>query len=46
MWMLSVSTIDAQSVVTNAESMTVIVNKQRSLPDGYEPNDLVEPAGW
>lgn len=37
------TTIDAQSVVTNAESMTVIVNKQRSLPDGYEPNDLVEP---
>ncbi|MBD8842397.1 M15 family metallopeptidase [Paenibacillus sp. CFBP 13594] len=37
------TTIDAQSVVTNAESMTVIVNKQRSLPDGYEPDDLVEP---
>ncbi|WP_340015501.1 M15 family metallopeptidase [Paenibacillus sp. FSL K6-1318] len=37
------TTIDAQSVVTNAESMTVIVNKQRSLPEGYEPADLVEP---
>ncbi|WP_340400331.1 M15 family metallopeptidase [Paenibacillus sp. FSL H8-0079] len=37
------TTIDAQSVVTNAESMTVIVNKQRSLPEGYEPDDLVEP---
>ncbi|WP_249435810.1 M15 family metallopeptidase [Paenibacillus sp. Marseille-Q4541] len=31
------------SVVTNAEAMTVIVNKQRSLPEGYEPSDLVEP---
>lgn len=32
-----------KQVVTNAEAMTVIVNKQRSLPDGYEPKDLVEP---
>lgn len=37
------NTIDSESVVTNAEAMTVIVNKQRSLPEGYEPNDLVEP---
>lgn len=37
------TTIDAQAVVTNSEAMTVIVNKQRSLPEGYEPNDLVEP---
>ncbi|QOS76657.1 M15 family metallopeptidase [Paenibacillus sp. JNUCC31] len=37
------TTIDAQSVVTNAQAMTVIVNKQRSLPEGYEPDDLVEP---
>jgi len=37
------TTIDAQSVVTNSEAMTVIVNKQRSLPEGYEPDDLVEP---
>lgn len=37
------TTIDAQSVVTNAKAMTVIVNKQRSLPEGYEPDDLVEP---
>ncbi|UPK44518.1 D-alanyl-D-alanine carboxypeptidase family protein [Paenibacillus pabuli] len=37
------TTIDAQSVVTNAEAMTVIVNKQRSLPEGYKPDDLVEP---
>ncbi|MGV2788178.1 D-alanyl-D-alanine carboxypeptidase family protein, partial [Clostridium perfringens] len=32
-----------KQVVTNAEAMTVVVNKQRSLPDGYEPSDLVEP---
>ncbi|MEC0127652.1 M15 family metallopeptidase [Paenibacillus pabuli] len=37
------TTVDAQSVVTNAVAMTVIVNKQRSLPEGYEPDDLVEP---
>lgn len=37
------TTIDAQAVVTNSEAMTVIVNKQRSLPEGYEPDDLVEP---
>ncbi|NMO97299.1 M15 family metallopeptidase [Paenibacillus lemnae] len=29
--------------VTNEESAAVIVNKERSLPDGYEPGDLVEP---
>jgi D-alanyl-D-alanine carboxypeptidase len=34
---------DGRSVVTNPEAVTVIVNKQRSLPDGYEPKDLVEP---
>lgn len=30
-------------VVTNPESIAVIVNKARSLPDGYEPDDLVKP---
>lgn len=34
---------NGKQVVTNAESVTVIVNKERSLPDGYEPSDLVEP---
>ncbi|MCG7408632.1 M15 family metallopeptidase [Paenibacillus sp. ACRRX] len=34
---------DGKSVVTNPESIYVVVNKQRSLPDGYEPADLVEP---
>ncbi|OAB45421.1 M15 family metallopeptidase [Paenibacillus glacialis] len=34
---------DGRSVVTNPEAVTVIVNKQRSLPEGYEPKDLVEP---
>ncbi|MFM9278258.1 D-alanyl-D-alanine carboxypeptidase family protein [Paenibacillus jiagnxiensis] len=31
------------AVVTNATAQTVIVNKQRSLPKGYEPSDLVVP---
>ncbi|MDO7906667.1 M15 family metallopeptidase [Paenibacillus sp. JX-17] len=31
------------AVVTNAEAMTVIVDKQRLLPEGYVPPDLVEP---
>src|SRR5690606_10819897 len=30
-------------VVTNADSIAVVVNKSRSLPDGYTPDDLVEP---
>jgi D-alanyl-D-alanine carboxypeptidase len=34
---------NGKQVVTNAEAVTVVVNKQRSLPDGYEPSDLVEP---
>ncbi|WP_028544745.1 M15 family metallopeptidase [Paenibacillus taiwanensis] len=34
---------NGKSVVTNPESIYVVVNKQRSLPDGYEPTDLVEP---
>ncbi|CAM3103353.1 M15 family metallopeptidase [Paenibacillus sediminis] len=40
---VTVKEVDGQAVVTNAEAMTVVVNKQRSLPEGYEPNDLVEP---
>lgn len=39
----TIQEIGGKQVVTNAEAMTVIVNKQRSLPDGYEPKDLVEP---
>ncbi|MEC0183617.1 M15 family metallopeptidase [Paenibacillus peoriae] len=31
------------AIVTNATSDTVVVNKQRSLPEGYTPDDLVEP---
>lgn len=40
------ATIEEQggkSVVTNPTSMQVVVNKQRYLPDGYEPSDLVVP---
>ncbi|MWV45739.1 D-alanyl-D-alanine carboxypeptidase family protein [Paenibacillus sp. HJL G12] len=39
----TIKEVDGKEVVTNPEAMTVIVNKQRSLPDGYEPADLVEP---
>jgi zinc D-Ala-D-Ala carboxypeptidase len=31
------------AVVTNANEPTVVVNKQRNLPDGYVPQKLVEP---
>lgn len=34
---------NGKAVVTNVETMAVVVNKQRSLPDGYVPPDLVEP---
>lgn len=31
-------------IVDNPDSIEVYVNKQRMLPHGYEPSDLVEPA--
>lgn len=34
---------DGKMVVTNPESLTVIANKERFLPDGYVPPDLVVP---
>ncbi|UJF34679.1 M15 family metallopeptidase [Paenibacillus hexagrammi] len=34
---------DAVQVVAKPESITVLVNKQNSLPDSYEPADLVYP---
>ncbi|KKO54535.1 M15 family metallopeptidase [Paenibacillus sp. DMB20] len=34
---------NGMQVVTNEDSVAVVVNKQRSLPDGYAPGDLVEP---
>ncbi|AOZ92445.1 M15 family metallopeptidase [Paenibacillus crassostreae] len=39
----TIQEVEGQSVVTNPEAITVIVNKQRGLPEGYEPKDLVEP---
>ncbi|MNO97988.1 D-alanyl-D-alanine carboxypeptidase [compost metagenome] len=39
----TVQEVEGQSVVMNPEAITVIVNKQRSLPEGYEPSDLMEP---
>ncbi|MGZ9585512.1 M15 family metallopeptidase [Paenibacillus marinisediminis] len=32
-----------KQVVTNPNSIYVVVNKERFLPEGYEPPDLVEP---
>ncbi|WP_328802980.1 M15 family metallopeptidase [Saccharibacillus alkalitolerans] len=34
---------DGRNVVTNPTSIHVVVNKNRHLPDGYEPSDLVVP---
>lgn len=34
---------NATEVVSNPESITVLVNKQFALPEGYTPPDLVEP---
>lgn len=34
---------NGKAVVTNASSITVLVNKKRNLPADYEPNDLVIP---
>jgi D-alanyl-D-alanine carboxypeptidase len=34
---------NGEAVVTNPEDLAVVVNKQRSLPATYIPNDLVEP---
>ncbi|MHA0857099.1 M15 family metallopeptidase [Paenibacillus sp. CMAA1364] len=39
----TVNELDGESIVTNPQAVTVIVNKQRRLPEGYEPQDLVEP---
>ncbi|WP_208589959.1 M15 family metallopeptidase [Gracilibacillus suaedae] len=30
------------TVIDNPESVSLVVNKQRKLPDGFEPDDLVE----
>ncbi|MFD1884611.1 M15 family metallopeptidase [Paenibacillus wenxiniae] len=39
----TISEKGGKMVVNNPESITVIVNKKRSLPDGYIPPDLVVP---
>lgn len=39
----TIKKMNGKMVITNPESMTVIVNKKRSLPDGYIPPDLVVP---
>lgn len=34
---------DGLTVVSDPKSITVVVNKQRALPEGYDPTDLVVP---
>lgn len=34
---------DGRKVVTNPDDLLVVLNKERSLPDDYEPEDLVIP---
>ncbi len=34
-------TIDSEGIVTNPSSIDVVVNKQRSLPSDFEPDDLM-----
>ncbi|WP_018933658.1 M15 family metallopeptidase [Gracilibacillus lacisalsi] len=33
---------DSLTVIDNPDSVSLVVNKQRKLPDGFEPDDLVE----
>ncbi|WP_077623166.1 M15 family metallopeptidase [Sediminibacillus massiliensis] len=40
---LETGTVSDPVTVDNPKSLDVLVNKQRKLPDGYEPPDLVEP---
>lgn len=39
----TIQDVDGVPTVTNPDDLTVIVNKQRSLPPDYIPADLVEP---
>lgn len=39
----TIASVDGVPTVTNPADLTVIVNKQRSLPADYIPSDLVEP---
>lgn len=39
----TVTVSGGKAVVTNANALSVVVNKKRALPDNYAPNDLVEP---
>jgi len=39
----TVEQTEDKAIVTNPDSILVVVNKERYLPVGYEPSDLVEP---
>lgn len=38
-----ISVVNGKNVIQNPTNMMVLVNKEFSLPDGYEPDDLVRP---
>lgn len=39
----TVKTVSGKNIVTNETDIAVVVNKERGLPDNYEPTDLTEP---
>lgn len=39
----TVKTVSGKNIVTNETDIAVVVNKERGLPDSYEPTDLTEP---
>ncbi len=39
----TVKTVSGKNIVTNETDIAVVVNKERGLPDTYEPTDLTEP---
>lgn len=39
----TVKTVSGKNIVTNETDIAVVINKERGLPDNYEPTDLTEP---
>lgn len=39
----TVKTVSGKNIVTNETDIAVVINKERGLPDKYEPTDLTEP---
>ncbi|MBG9448991.1 peptidase M15 [Cytobacillus firmus] len=38
-----IKTVDGRNIIQNPDNVMVLVNKQFSLPDGYEPSNLIIP---